>query len=105
MQQDPDHRCCKRGQDDCESTKCPSPVLLVELLGNIRPGISDDDVRRGSEGIRQTTVAQSGRIQSDDVDSEGHASVTYAVEDLDHNAVSMAEFLKLVWVMLTVAAQ
>jgi len=46
MQEDQDHGDCKHGQDDGEGTKCPAPVLSVELLGHIGTGISDNDVGR-----------------------------------------------------------
>ena len=96
MQEDPDHRCCKHRQDDCESAKCPTPILFVELLSNIRSSVSHNDIWRRSEGVCQATVAESRCVKSDHVDGEGHTSVADAVEDLKYGAVSMGLSLEYV---------
>jgi len=90
VQEDPDHGRCNHRQDDCESAECPAPVLLVELLSNIGPSVSNDDVWRRSEGVGQATVPEGRCIQGDDVDGEGHASVADTVEDLEYRTVSMS---------------
>lgn len=65
-----------------ESAKRPSPIRVIESFRCFRTSECRDNVGRGCECVGKTTIAKGGRIRSDDIDTENHASEANTVEYL-----------------------
>jgi hypothetical protein len=70
-------------EDNRPAAQTPSPTnLVVELVGDLGTSECGDDVGRGSEGKRQTSVLQFGSIGGDDINGILHTTEADIVEDL-----------------------
>ena len=74
-------------QDNGETPVGPTPIRLVELLRNLRTGIRTDDPWRRGEGEGETSVAESRRVDSDDVYGEDDTDETDGIEALSSGTI------------------
>lgn len=84
--QDTEQRNGHNREDDSKAAKAPSPAdIVIESLRRLGAGESSNDVRRGSEGVRQPSILQLRDIGRNDIYCECHSTKPYAIEHLGEN--------------------
>ena len=69
-------------QYDRDGSECPSPITLMESLGNLGSGIGSNDVWRRGKCVCETSVLEVRSIGSEDIDAEDHTGESDRCEDL-----------------------
>lgn len=69
-------------KDDGEDSVRPSPVVLVEPLGDLGTRVRTDNPWRGGEGVGEASVAEGGGVGGGDVDGEDDTDKADRVEAL-----------------------